>query len=39
MDPFIERVLEIEHEIIAQHRDLADAVISKDYEVSFRSAR
>jgi len=34
-DPFIEQVLEIEHEIISQHLALADAVITKDYEVEF----
>jgi len=34
MEPFLERVLEIEHEIIAPHRERADLVISRDYEVS-----
>lgn len=34
-DPFIERVLEIEHEIISQHLALADVVITKDYDVEF----
>ena len=34
-DPFIEQVLEIEHEIISQHQALADVVITKDYEVEF----
>ena len=34
-DPFIERVLEIEHEIISRHVELADVVISRDYDVSF----
>ena len=33
MDPFIERVLEIEHEIIAPHRERANIVITRDYEV------
>jgi uridine kinase len=33
MDPFIERVLEIEHEIIAPHRQRADIIITRDYEV------
>ena len=33
MDPFIERVLEIEHEIISPHISRADIVISNDYEV------
>jgi len=32
-DPFIENVLQIEHKIIAGHRQLADFVITKDYEV------
>lgn len=34
-DPFIEDVLVKEHEIISQHRALADVVISKDYDVEF----
>ena len=33
MDPFIERVLEIEHEIISAHRRRADIVITRDYDV------
>lgn len=33
MDPFIERVLEIEHEIISAHRARADIVITRDYDV------
>jgi uridine kinase len=32
-DPFVEQVLSTEHKIIAGHRQLADFVISKDYEV------
>jgi uridine kinase len=32
-DPFIEQVLSIEHKIIAGHRQLADILIEKDYEV------
>ncbi len=32
-DPFIENVLKIEHKIIAGHRQLADFVITRDYEV------
>lgn len=32
-DPFIEQVLITEHKIIAGHRQLADFVITKDYEV------
>jgi uridine kinase len=35
IDPFIEQVLEIEHQIIATHRVRADVIISSDYEVSF----
>jgi uridine kinase len=35
IEPFIERVLEIEHEIISQHRDRADVVISRDFDVAF----
>ncbi|MBN2113986.1 MAG: zeta toxin family protein [Acidimicrobiia bacterium] len=34
-DPFIERVLEIEHRIISPHRARADAVIDGDYRVEF----
>jgi uridine kinase len=34
-DPFIEKVLETEHEIISKHRPLADVVITKDYDVEF----
>ncbi len=32
-DPFVEQVLAIEHMIIAGHRQLADFLITKDYEV------
>lgn len=32
-DPFIENVLELEHKIIAGHRQLADFVITNDYDV------
>jgi uridine kinase len=32
-DPFTEQVLSTEHKIIAGHRQLADFVITKDYEV------
>lgn len=38
IDPFIERVLEIEHEIIAPHRERADVIITSDYEVEFVGA-
>jgi len=34
-DPFIEQVLEIEHEIISAHRARADILITRDYEVGF----
>ncbi|MFW5827948.1 MAG: hypothetical protein ACOCU4_07645 [Alkalispirochaeta sp.] len=34
-DPFIEQVLEIEHQIIRTHKSLADIVITADYDVSF----
>jgi uridine kinase len=32
-DPFIENVLKIEHKIIAGHKQLADFVITKEYDV------
>lgn len=32
-DPFIENVLELEHKIIAGHRQLADFVVTRDYKV------
>jgi uridine kinase len=32
-DPFIENVLKLEHKIIAGHRQLADFVITRDFEV------
>lgn len=32
-DPFIENVLKMEHKIIAGHRQLADFIITRDYEV------
>ena len=34
-DPFIEEVLKTEHEIISQHRSMADVVITRDYDVEF----
>ena len=34
-DPFIEEVLTIEHDIISAHRELADVVITRDYDVEF----
>ena len=33
MDPFIEKVLEIEHAIISKHKERADIVITRDYDV------
>jgi hypothetical protein len=32
-DPFIEKVLVEEHEIISQHRPKADVIITRDYDV------
>jgi uridine kinase len=32
-DPFIEQVLVTEHKIIAGHRQLADFIVTKDYDV------
>ncbi len=37
-DPFIEEVLKQEHEIISQHRQRADVVITRDYDVEFVGA-
>ena len=34
-DPFLEEVLTIEHDIISPHRQLADVVITRDYDVEF----
>ncbi len=34
-DPFIEKVLETEHEIISKFRESADVVITRDYDVEF----
>jgi uridine kinase len=34
-DPFIEQVLEIEHDIISGHRERADVIITSDYDVEF----
>ncbi|MDH5456447.1 MAG: zeta toxin family protein [Gammaproteobacteria bacterium] len=36
-DPFIEDVLEAEHEIISKHRSVADVVITSEYDVEFVS--
>ena len=35
-DPFLEEVLTIEHGIIGPHRELADIVITRDYDVEVR---
>ena len=35
LDPYMERVLTREHEIISQHRARADIVITRDYDVEF----
>ena len=34
-DPFIEKVLVAEHEIISKHRSQADVVVTRDYDVEF----
>jgi uridine kinase len=34
-DPFIEKVLEIEHDIITEHKSRSDVVITREYEVGF----
>ncbi|MGI9529590.1 MAG: uridine kinase family protein [Acidimicrobiia bacterium] len=34
-DPFIEKVLTTEHEIISQHRSRADVIITRAYDVEF----
>lgn len=39
LDPFIDRVLEIEHEIISSHRDRADILVNRDYSISVVSDR
>ena len=36
-DPYIEQVLIKEHEIISQHRERADVIITRDYDVEFVS--
>jgi uridine kinase len=35
LDPFIEKVLIEEHEIISQHRSRASVIITRDYDVEF----
>lgn len=35
LDPFIEKVLIEEHEIISRHRNRADVIITRDYDVEF----
>jgi len=34
LDPFIDRVLGIEHRIISAHKDRADIIVNKDYSVT-----
>ncbi|MFV9673213.1 MAG: zeta toxin family protein [Acidimicrobiia bacterium] len=34
-DPFIEKVLTEEHEIISRHRNRADVIVTRDYDVEF----
>lgn len=34
LDPFIDQVLEIEHDIISSHKARADIIVNKDYTVS-----
>ena len=34
LDPFIDRVLEIEHRIISAHREYADIIVNRDYSVT-----
>lgn len=34
-DPFIEKVLTTEHEIISEHRSKANVIITRDYDVEF----
>ena len=38
IDEFVERVLEIEHEIISPHRERADVIITRDYDVTFATS-
>lgn len=35
MDPFFEEVLEIEHKIISKHKERADIIIDRDFQVEF----
>jgi uridine kinase len=39
LDPFIDQVLEIEHEIISSNKKLADIVVNKDYSITVVSDR
>ena len=39
LDPFIDRVLEIEHEIISANKALADIVVNRDYSITVVSDR
>ena len=37
IEPFIEEVLKIEHEVISKHKKMANIIISKDYDVEFNN--
>ena len=39
LDPFIDQVLAIEHEIISSHRSRADIIVNKDYSITVVSDR
>ncbi len=39
LDPFIDQVLQIEHEIISSHRGRADILVNKDYSVTVLNER
>lgn len=36
MIPFVEKVLEIEHKVLQQHIEMADIIVDKNYNVSFK---
>lgn len=38
-DPFVERVLEIEHSIVSKQKNLANSIISKDYNIEMISQK
>jgi len=37
MDEFVEKVLDIEHNIISKHKDFADIIVDKNYNVALKS--